>query len=88
MTSPEMKSVGPAPRDTARARSAPAGLPLELAFAFDPAERPRSPVRPAFEDMGAQVEPTAVTTLDQYCEAQGLLPAPTRSFTPIRCKMR
>ena len=41
-------------------------------YAYLAAERPQSPVRPDFEDKGAQVEPTAVTTLDQYCEAQGL----------------
>lgn len=41
-------------------------------YAYVAAERPQSPVRPDFEDMGAEVEPTAVTTLDGYCHAQGL----------------
>lgn len=41
-------------------------------YAYVAAERPKSPVRPDFEDMGAEVEPTAVTTLDGYCHAQGL----------------
>ncbi|MBA4011196.1 MAG: hypothetical protein C0481_04950 [Phenylobacterium sp.] len=41
-------------------------------YAYVAAQRPQSPVRPDFEDMGAEVEPTAVTTLDGYCEAQGL----------------
>lgn len=42
------------------------------AYAYVAAEAPTGQVRPDLEDMGVEVQPTPVLTLDEYCRQHGL----------------
>jgi FkbM family methyltransferase len=41
-------------------------------YAYVASEPPIRPIRPDFEDAGAQIEPTDVMTLDAYCQSRGV----------------